>query len=156
MESEDSTSFIIRRDAALNSSDRWEKPSPFSVFNSHLFTRYAERLGLNIPDPIKLMEHFLTKNGYFSIKFNEKAWLATCSEGMILGEIQYARRWIVFKTFVTDQQMFPDQTEEEMKLINWMHAEIEGELNKDQFNKAKYDYFADTLLGVNKTESKSK
>lgn len=132
-----------------------ERPSPFSVFNSHLFTRYAERLGLNIPDPIKLIEHFFTKNGYFSIKFNEKAWLATCSEGMILGEIQCDGRWIVFKTFITDQQMFPDQTEEEMKLISWMQAEIEAELNKDQFDKTRHDYFADTLLGVKKTSRES-
>ena len=83
-----------------------------SVFNSHLFTQYAKRLNLNISDPIKLMEHFFTKNGYFSMKFNEKASLATCSEGIILGELQNANQWVVFKTFITDLQMFPDQTEE--------------------------------------------
>ena len=123
-----------------------------SVFNSHLFTRYAERLNLNISDPIKLMTHFFTKNGYFlSQKVQETGFIGTCSEGMILGELQNAGRWIVFKTFITDQQMFPDQTEEEIKLINWMQAEIEEELNNDQFDKARYDHFADTLLGVKKT-----
>ena len=46
--------------------------------------------------------------------------------------------------------MFPDQTEEEIKLIRWMKSEIEVELNKKKFDKARHDYFADTLLGIKK------
>jgi hypothetical protein len=141
------TDIGLRAFKIIPDSDGSGRTNGISVFNSHLFTRYAERLNLNISDPI---------NGYFSSqKVQEIGMIGTCSEGMILGEIQNAGRWIVFKTFVTDQQMFPDQTDEERGLINWMHAEIEGELNKDQFNKPKYDYLADTLLGVKKASLSS-
>ena len=51
--------------------------------------------------------------------------------------------------------MFPDQTEEEKKLISSMQAEIEEELNSKQFNEAKYDHLADILLGVKKASTSS-
>lgn len=126
-----------------------------SVFNSHLFTRYVERQNLEVTDPVTMIKEFFSRNGYLLSKEAQNGIIATCSQGLLLGEKQNSGRWFVYKTFINDLQMYPDQTKEEKELINNLQADIKLALNSKQFNEVRHDYFADTLLGIKKTEPNS-
>jgi len=122
-----------------------------SVFNSHLFTRYKERLNLDIIKPLDLVKYFFINNGYFMAKVIPKDGrqfvLSVCNEGLLLGEMQ-AAFWMVYKTFLTRELIKQDQTEAEAELMADLQADIQAELSRTNFDKDSYFYKADILKGI--------
>jgi hypothetical protein len=125
-------------------------PTGLSVFNAHLFTRYNERMNLGLTIPLEIVKHFFTNNGYYIARIiakdNREFIFTTCSEGILLGELQEGRRWIVYNTFLTRDLIRPDQTETEAELISNLQSEIEAELTRKDFDKTTYK--ADILKGI--------
>lgn len=72
-----------------------------SVYNGHLFTRYNERMNLGLSKSIDIIIHFFTNNGYSTIKIipkeDRELTVATCNEGLLLGELIRDSNWVYIK-----------------------------------------------------------
>lgn len=123
-----------------------------SVYNGHLFTRYNERMNLGLSIPLEIVKRFFINNGYYTSKVlprgDREFTLSVCKEGILLGEIQEERRWIVHKTFITREDVVTDQDNIEKDLLNSLQSEIEAELNSQKFNRDTYDFKADIIKGI--------
>jgi len=124
-----------------------------SVYNGHLFTRYNERMNLNLVKPLDIVLHFFKNNGYYTAKIIPKEGrdlsVATCKDGLLLGELIMANNWHLHKTFIDKGLKSKAQDKIEEELLNSLQTEIEEELNKEIFNKESYNYQADIITGIN-------
>lgn len=127
-------------------------PSGLSVFNSHLFTRYNERMNLGFCEPLEIVKSFFTNNPSYAIKIipqdNREFAIGVCREGLLLGELQEQRMWLVYKTFINRGVISLDQTKIENELINSLQGEIEQELNQFEFNRDNYKFKCDVFKGI--------
>ena len=127
-------------------------PQGLSVFNSHLFKRYNERLDLGLSSPLEIVKHFFIHNPGHVNKILPKGGreftVGICKEGLLLGELQEGRLWLVYKTFITRDLMGPEQGDIEGGLINSLREDIEKELNSPEFNREAYTYKADIYKGI--------
>jgi len=123
-----------------------------SVYNGHLFTRYNERMSLDLDKSIDIVKHFFINNGYSTSQILPKEgrdfFMSTCKDGLLLGELQEERSWMVNKTFINRDQLKPSQDELEVELIKSLQVQIETELNKPEFNKMIHDYKTDVIKGI--------
>ena len=123
-----------------------------SVYNGHLFKRYNERMSLGLEKPLDIVKHFFINNGYFTSKVipknNKEFTISVCKEGLLLGELQEDRSFLVNKTFINKNLIRLDQNEAEEELIKSLQDEIETELNKVDFDKESYYYKADIIKGI--------
>jgi hypothetical protein len=82
------------------------------IYNGHLFTRYRERMNLNIVATKSIIEHFFSKNHegyqlYFPKDENDEYKMITFSlDGYLLGTTKFLNEenaWLVHKTFIPYQ-----------------------------------------------------
>jgi hypothetical protein len=123
------------------------------VYNGHLFSRYRERIGLTLSDPVDVVKVFFMNNGYTQgqviRKDGREYTLNVCRDGFLLGELQHGRRWLVHRTFISRDLTTPEQEEQEKNLIAHMQQEIIAELNKPDFDEQAYNLRADIMKGIN-------
>ena len=87
------------------------------VFNGHFFTRYNERMNLNLHHQTDVIQRFFFKNSYMlpeTMKHNGKEYImSVCKDGAALGQYhdETPYRWLVHNTFITTQQMHKSQAE---------------------------------------------
>jgi hypothetical protein len=79
-----------------------------SVYNEHLFTRYRERLHLNISGTIEIAKHYFERNNTgvfqsFPMEEFKRKIIAVESNGFSLGELHISNNKIVmyYKTFIS-------------------------------------------------------
>jgi hypothetical protein len=123
-----------------------------NVYNGHFFKRYNERMSLGLTTPLEIVKHFFINNGYSTIKILPKEdrefTLSVCKEGLLLGEIQEGRSWIVNKTFITRELSSGAQDEIEEELLKHLREGIEEEITKPDFNRDSYDYKTDIIKAL--------
>lgn len=99
-----------------------------AVYNGHFFTRYNERLKLNLSKPLDIVKHFFRYNSYMArdlVKKNRRYYVISfCRDGLVLGELQYGFLWLVNKTFVSKDLLKPEQDEAEKEIIAELQQEI--------------------------------
>lgn len=97
-----------------------------AVFNGHFFERYNERIGLKLKSPEEMVKHFFKNNviedhpivGGEFLREGERVFsLGTCASGITLGEYHTNNIWLIYKTFITADQAFPNQTQFEKDLL---------------------------------------
>lgn len=91
------------------------------AYNGHVFTRYNERMHLNLSKSKDIIEAFFKNNGYSNIELidkNEKRHThGICKEGILLGECKTDPDWLIHKTFISKDLKREDQDEKERKLM---------------------------------------
>ncbi len=131
---------------------RVEEEGHLTIYNGHLFTRYKERMDLNLVEPLDIVKHFFINNGYsigkIVIREGREYNLAISKDGLILGELQEDRTWLVCKTFITKELMKSDQQVEERQLLNDLHKDIHQLLTDPNFNRSSYNHKADILKAI--------
>lgn len=99
-----------------------------AVYNGHFFTRYNERLKLNLTKLLDIVKHFFKYNAYMArdlVKKNDRYYVISfCRDGLALGELQYGFLWMVNKTFVSKDLLKPEQDEAEKEIIAELQQEI--------------------------------
>jgi hypothetical protein len=124
-----------------------------SVYNAHLFTRYNDRMSLGLIKPLDIVLHFFKNNGYYTAKIisreERELSIATCKDGLLLGELLRANNWILHKTFIDKGLKSKAQDKIEEGLLNSLQEAIVQELNKADFNKDLYNYQADIKTALN-------
>jgi len=124
------------------------------LYNPHLFSRYAERMNLDISKPIETIKHFFINNSYTKGQIIPKEGreyaINVCKDGFILGEIAPERVMCINKTFITRNEAKTDQMDLESHLINSLQKEIEELLNESDFDKHKYQLHADVATALSK------
>lgn len=124
-----------------------------SVFNSHVFQRYNERMALNIKEPLELIKHFFTYNGFFHYRLrvegNTTFSIGRCRDGLLLGTLENQGAWIMHRTFISKQMMKVDQEEIRQNMMENLQNQIEAMLNEDHFDQNRYEYLADLIKGLN-------
>jgi hypothetical protein len=124
-----------------------------SVFNSHVFQRYNERMGLNIKEPLEIIKHFFTYNGFFHYRLKVEGSttfsIGRCREGLLLGTLENQGAWIMHRTFISKQMMKEDQEEIRRNMMGSLQSQIEDILNADHFDQNRYEYLADLIKGLN-------
>jgi hypothetical protein len=125
-----------------------------SVFNGHLFKRYNSRMILNLTNPLDIVKHFFINNGYSTAKVLPKDGrelvIGVCRDGILLGELNEGRTWLVYKTFITREDLRRDQETIEEELIDHLRDEITEEINNVAFNREEYFYKTDIFKGINR------
>ena len=103
--------------------------SQLQVFYGHFFKRYNERMNLNLSTPIDVVKNYFFRNGYagYSVipKEGKEYVMGFSPEGILLGELQHNRLWLVNKTFVSRDLSRHDQDEAEKALILKLRKEID-------------------------------
>lgn len=93
------------------------------VFNPHFFTRYNERMNLNLHDMTDVMKCFFLNSGYFQpekVREGRSEYImSVCRGGAALGEFLNVqpRRWLVHKTFITHTQMRESQASGQLQVF---------------------------------------
>lgn len=123
-----------------------------AVFNAHFFSRYNERMNLNLINPLDKVKHFFINNGYSMDKLIQKdgknLMIGKCRDGLNLGELQHLGKWAIYKTFIPNNYAFDEQKDTSEELLNDLQKEIEAELNKPEFDKVTYFQKADVYKGI--------
>lgn len=123
-----------------------------TIYNGHLFRRYAERTGLSFDKPLKVVKAFFTNNrAIVGRTIHNDHLLTVCKDGLVLGRYDRKNRIVTANTFVTKDQMFDNQTAIEKELIASMEKEIMELLNSPKFTKLdrlKYNYKTGVLLSL--------
>jgi len=124
-----------------------------SVYNAHFFTRYNERMNLNLVKPLDKVKHYFENNGFSKGQTIEKEGrffiLSKCKAGYLLGEMQNGNRWHVYKTFIPNDFARTDQKETGDKLMDSLLNQISEDITKPNFDKDLYFYKADVYNGIN-------
>ncbi len=122
------------------------------VFNSHFFTRYNERLNLNLVRPLEKVKHFFANNASLrTIKLPKKGRdyiIGIVKDGFILGEIQNDV-WTVYKTFIPKEMAFEYQDEIEKELKESLQNQINELLESEEYNKEEYEQLAVDMAFLN-------
>lgn len=124
------------------------------VFNGHLFTRYNERLQLNIPYQLDVIKRFFTNS--FSLQHQIKTdrqkrnMVSVCREGLVLGDYMTEEKQYVFKTFISDDLKRNDQRKFEEDLMNTakVYALLESMTSETEEAYLKAKRKNDTLLQI--------
>lgn len=107
----------------------WTESHFLQVFNGHFFSRYNERMKLNLSQPVDIIRHFFKYN-YSMITdtngFTEEgfAFVQYFRDGLALGSIDLAQMWMVHKTFVSRDLFFNTQNGVEGGLMDKLEASI--------------------------------
>jgi len=128
------------------------RPNNLHVYNAHFFTRYKERLFLDISDPIEIVKHFFINNGYSSSKIiphqDKQLAITTFKEGLGLGELQEKGTWVVNKTFISRDLIRPDQDDIEKELITSLQTQIEKSFRITYIDDYDYRLKVDIMKGI--------
>ena len=87
-----------------------------AVYNAHLFSRYRERMKLDIPNPYDVVKYFFLNDSYAVINDFDEAF-SPRKNGIVLGTYLKEMGWIMCNTFITNEMKFSDQNEIEKQLI---------------------------------------
>lgn len=121
------------------------------VYNGHVFSRYNERLGLNLDKPMDILQHFFAHCGYSDHKIVEKKnrffSFGVCKDGILLGDYLPEQGWLINKTFVSRNIYHSHQDETEKELIEEMQKELDEAIAADGNTKA-IRYHADTYEAI--------
>lgn len=92
-----------------------------AVYNAHLFSRYRERMKLDIPNPYDVVKHFFINDGYTINKFDDEndfdEVFSPRKNGIVLGTYLKEMCWTVYNTFITNEMKFEKQSDMEQQLI---------------------------------------
>jgi len=106
------------------------------VYYGHFFKRYNERLHLNLPDTLAAVKHYFKNNIYLHADiWAEKEHIyavAITKYGLMLGNVMYENKWVLWKTFVSRDLLRKDQDEMEIELITQLQAQIAEKLEKNE------------------------
>lgn len=98
------------------------------VFFGHVFTRYNQRLRLNINSKVEIIKSYFKVNGYsngeYTIKDGKKYLVSICKEGMMLGTYYTDPEWLVHKTFISNDLKRPDQDKREKQMMLDLQMEL--------------------------------
>jgi hypothetical protein len=111
-----------------------------NVYNGHFFTRYNERMKLNLKQPLDIVKHFFIHNCYGMGRVIENEGreytLSKCTDGFMLGELQNNRQWWVEKTFISNDMKREDQSEKEKEFIGRLNFEVQMNLQNETYNQS--------------------
>ncbi len=123
-----------------------------AVYNAHFFSRYNERLNLNLNTTLEKVKHFFIHNGVSNGQVYPEGenfyLLSKFRDGIMLGEIQNKGRWAVFKTFIPNNFAFPAQLDEADRLIKDLQNQLEEDLKKPDFDRNSFMFKANVLKGM--------
>jgi hypothetical protein len=92
------------------------------VYQAHVFTRYGQRMKLNISHPIEKILHFFTNNAlteHLVKEYKDRLFsIGICRDGALLGEYHEDIKWVFNRTFVNREVFYRYQrlAEEQMKV----------------------------------------
>lgn len=109
-----------------------------AVLNGHLFSRYRERMKLDISNSLDVVKRYLENNytatyKYMPEKEGKIKFLGLIKEGFILGEYILEDRWFVYKTFISKTTSGFDANEFEMDSMKKIKDELR-DINKEMDN----------------------
>lgn len=127
-------------------------PSGVAVFNAHFFSRYNERMNLNLTDPLAKVKHYFMNNGSAIVKVRENDdrfnLVGKCRDGFLLGEMQNEQNWLVYKTFIPNNMAVEKQKGLSNEMLNSLQLQIEEELMCDDFNRDYYNLLCDVYKSI--------
>ena len=128
------------------------------VFNGHFFTRYNQRMGLNLPYQVDVIKTFVKNSGYLQPEVitkpdGEKYTLSVCREGLALGRYYDGDpSWLVHRTFISNDLKTSKQLLEQQRLLLQMQHDITlraDETTSDGIRNLRYEQgVANHILGV--------
>jgi len=121
-----------------------------TTYNSHVFKRYAERTGADFTQPLKTAQQFFKNNPSSISKGFDKKVIGICSDGLLLGS--YLDSNVIFKTFITKEQMKQDQKGEEKEMLEGIESNVIELLNSNTFDlkdRLEYEYTRQILKDLN-------
>ncbi|MBK5270106.1 MAG: hypothetical protein JJE22_03745 [Bacteroidia bacterium] len=111
------------------------------VYNGHFFTRYNERMKLNLSRPLDILIHYFkySRHQVYKpvIKGGRNFVIGVSAAGLTLGEVQHGLKWLVNKTFISRDLLKPEQDEMEKEIITTLQTEIDKEMIAPKMNETK-------------------
>ena len=96
------------------------------VYQPHVFTRYCQRMQLDLSDPLQKMQHFFTYNACADHQVTEPDTrlfsIGVCRDGVLLGDYREGLKWVLNRTFVNREVFHRYQEKAESQLINELTA----------------------------------
>lgn len=95
------------------------------VYNGHFFTRYRERMQLEIVQPLEVVKTFFIRNSEQMVKFyppdaeDKYFFMGLFKDGFSMGEIQRSMtviHWFVYKTFIANDTASGKHLDSEIQL----------------------------------------
>lgn len=133
-------------------SSKGEGLQRIDIYNSHLFKRYAERMGLDITKPIEVAIEFFKNNNSSTGRISKEdncSLASICKDGLLLGESK--EQYLIYKTFVSRDLLFKNQIDEEKDLLEKLQDSIQELLNRDTFNvgeRLEYEFKSSVMKNI--------
>ena len=103
------------------------------VYQGHVFTRYSQRMQLELSDPVEKIQHFFTYNACADHHVKERKArlfsIGICRDGALLGDYRDDLKWILNRTFVNRDVFYRYQQKAELQTIKETTATITKAMN---------------------------
>ena len=101
--------------AVIKSINASNKSDMFNFYNGHLFTRYNERLKLNLNNSFDIMVYYFSHNFFTNSRIdcsdsNYIKLFSKITDGIILGRAIVENKINVFNTFISNDLLFDEQS----------------------------------------------
>lgn len=112
----------------------------------HFFTRYNQRMHLNLSTMVDIIKAFFCNSGAVSYHIHphqDNRSVGICSEGFLFGRLDAETGWIINKTFVSKEIAFDKQNKAGQKILGQFGAQLYMDMMKegadDRTNLSKAD-----------------
>lgn len=126
-----------------------DEENGIEAYWGHFFTRYNQRMHLNLGSTVKIIKTFFINSGSigYHIYPNKNFRSAgICREGFLFGRMDKENNWIINKTFVSKEIAFDSQNKAGQKIVAQFGAQLLLQLIKEESDERESLQKADMLL----------
>lgn len=109
-----------------------------TTYNGHFFKRYNERIGLNLSQPLDIVNAFFANCGYVHADVIEKkdrlSLFGVVKDGLMLGDYHQNPVTLEWKTFITRDLKKAEQDNMEKDLIEGLQMQVIRARQQDTYN----------------------
>lgn len=121
------------------------------AFWGHFFTRYNQRMHLNLSTTVDIIKTFFSTSGSIAYHIYPKKNFSTagiCSEGFLFGRLDQENNWILNKTFVSKAIAFDNQNKAGQKIVQQFGAQLCMQLMNEDSDERDHLRKADLILSI--------
>jgi hypothetical protein len=126
-----------------------DEENGLEAYWGHFFTRYNQRMHLNLPSMADLIKRFFTNSGsaaYHVYPNKDFRTAGICKEGFLFGQLDQENNWIINKTFISNEIAFDNQNKAGQRIMQQYGAQLMTQLTKEALDDRDTIHKADMML----------
>lgn len=126
-----------------------EGENGIDAYWGHFFTRYNQRMHLNLGSIVEIIKTFFVNSGSIAYHIHPNKNFRSagiCREGFVFGRMDKENNWIINKTFVSKANAFDSQNKAGQKIVAQFGAQLLLQLFEEESDERENLHKTDMLL----------